>query len=134
MDTDGDGISISNSSLIPFVVGNKPYNLNPHALTCNPSDLLSNNMSDKFPSDAVTFIPPTSVCDGHAQVISIIFFLLLPFVFMVLSILNVSGELSKNVMTPKESIKKLTFESPNKLIIGHLKINSMRNFNNENFI
>ena len=37
------------------------------------------------------------------------------------------GSSQKNVMTPKESIKKLKFENPNKLIIRHLNINSIRN-------
>ena len=69
MDIDWDGISVSKSSLIQFVDGNNTppppptitltLNLNPHALTFNQSDLFSNNISHKLPSDAfaaVTFI------------------------------------------------------------------------------
>ena len=149
LETDGDGIFVSKSSLPRCVDDNKLfenfYNLNPHTLSFSPSDLVSNNILDKIPlsATAVTFIPPKSrmsVLNLNANafvprhralsgvhVLSIILFLILTFVIMILRILNFSGELSKNVMAPKESIRKLKFESPNKLIIGHLNINSIRN-------
>ena len=151
LDTDGEGFFVSKSSIVQSVDGNIPsdilYKLNPHALSFSSPDLVSNNnIFDQFPSDAskVTSIPPPkshmSVFNLGAKVfvpkhralvgvhvVSIILLLILTFVIAILSILNNSEEQSKNVMAPKESIRKLKFESPNKLIIGHLNINSIRN-------
>ena len=46
--------------------------------------------------------------------------------FIILFLLLILGDDGKSDMTPKDTLLKIKYDNPNKIIIGHLNINSIR--------
>ena len=76
-------------------------------------------------SCAKVFIPRHRVIIGIYMIQVILVFILI-LIFLVRSILNITGMQNGDEFAPKNLIRKLKFDNPNKLIIGHLNINSIR--------
>ena len=76
-------------------------------------------------SYAKVFIPRHSVLIGIYMIHVILVFILFP-IFLVCSILKNTGMQYGDELAPKNLTRKLKSDNPNKLIIGHLNINSIR--------
>ena len=74
-------------------------------------------------SCAKVFIPRNRVLIGIYMIQVILVFILI-LIFLVCSILNITGMQYGDEFAPRNLIRKLKFDNPNKLIIGHL--NSIR--------
>ena len=72
-------------------------------------------------SYAKVFIPRHIVLIGIYMIQVILIFIL---IFLVCSILSITGMQYGGEFAPKNLIRKLKFDNPNKLIIGHLNINA----------
>ena len=76
--------------------------------------------------NAQPFFPNLILCiDTH--VISVILVILIIITILILKILHIPKNQNADILAPKEHLRKLKFDNPNKLILGHLNINSIRN-------
>ena len=128
-------------SFTPFVINGEyalcnVFTLNPLAkvfhsrgiLNHNPSDhaLTNNNfcvcipISKPVSSGATIFIPKHYACNDIHVIITLLAFIL-TLMILFLNILYGLGKLS-----PKEELRSLKTANPNKLIIGHLNVNSIQ--------
>ena len=96
---------------------NPNYYLNPRAKTFIPISI----------AQPYVFVN-TLVLSPHANdfMIQVILVFILIIKFLVCSILNITGIQYGDELAPKNLVRKLKFDNPNKLIIGNLTINSIR--------
>ena len=71
------------------------------------------------------FVPQQSTRIGiHVKSVTLVF--IFTIIFLIIIILNTIGEEQYGELGPKELIRKIKIDDPNKLVIGHLNINSIR--------
>ena len=76
--------------------------------------------------NARTFVPHTYPIHQNYLLIFITSALMVFTFLIILFLLLIFGDDGKSDMTPKDTLLKIKYDNPNKIIIGHLNINSIR--------